>query len=300
MIKCSMFNSADDTIPKEVDLLEWLYWTIKPPKHYEDKVLKYRETLLRKDKVKIPCITPSATFHTERNLNNIEHQNYIICFDVDRFAKSKKSVQNPCINFDLAKEFFSKHPSCIYAGFSCSGDDSGLYVIMLIAENDKLLEYFEHFQSSLARNGINIDPSCKDYTRCRFFSVDKEAYFNPNAKPFRLTKKEPEPKKEVVAVGRKETGVRIIDDADKVWKVVLECERLGIDITSNYDDWIKIGAGFYNSFGEDGRNFFHRISAIYPGYNEKETDKKFDSCRKMNKVTLGSFFRIANDYGVRY
>lgn len=298
MIKCSMFNSADDVVPKEVDLLEWLRWTIDPPKHYEQKVLKYRETFLRKDKIKIPCITPTATFHTERNLNNIKHHNPIICFDVDRFAKSKKSVQNPCINFDLAKEFFSKHPSCIYAGFSCSGEDSGLYVIMLIAENDKLIDYFEHFQSSLARNGINIDPSCKDYTRCRFFSIDKEAYFNPDAKPFRLKKEAP--KKEVAVRSVKEIGIKIFDDAEKVRIIIEQCQRIGIDITSSYDDWIKIGAGLYNSFGEDGRSFFHKISSIYPGYNEKETDKKFDSCRRMNRITLSSFFSIANDYGVRY
>lgn len=296
MITSSMFNNAEDIIPKDFDLFKWLKWTINPPKEYEEKVLKYRETYLRKDKIKIPCITPSAAFHTERNLNNIQHHNPIICFDVDRFSKSKKTPQNPCINFDYAKEFFSKHPSCIYAGFSCSGNDDGLYVIMLIHHKDKLLEYFEYFRESLALKGINIDPSCKDYTRCRFFSVDREAYFNPDAKPFKLS----EPKKEVVAEVRRETGVQIIDDADKVWKVVLECERLNIDITSNYQDWIKIGAGLFNSFGEDGRNFFHRISAIYSGYDNKETDRKFDSCKRMNKITLGSFFRIANDYGIKY
>lgn len=300
MITSSIFNSANDNIPKDFDLFKWLEWTINPPKEYEEKVLKYRETYLRKDKIKIPCITPSAAFHTERNLNNIKHHNNIICFDIDRFSKKKGSPQNPCINFDLAKEFFAKHTSCIYAGFSCSGNDDGLYVIMLLSEPDKLSEYFDYFQKVLALKGINIDENCKDYTRCRFFSVDKEAYFNPNAKPFKL----PEQKKVVAAVvskpkEQKTTGITVIDDVDKVWRIILECERLGIDITADYMQWVKIGAGLYNSFNEDGRVMFHRISAINSSYDYKETDIKFNQCKKM-RATIASFFGIASDYGVRY
>lgn len=302
MITASIFNSANDNIPKDFDLFQWLEWTINPPKEYEQKVMNYRQTYLRKDKVKIPCITPSAAFHTIRDLNNIKYHNPIICFDIDRFSKKKTTPQNPCINFDLAKEFFAKHPSCLYAGFSCSGNDDGLYVIMLLSESDKLDDHFEYFQKSLAIKGINIDPSCKDYTRCRFFSVDKEAYFNPNAKPFKLPSKEP--KREVAAVvrsvERKSTGITVLDEVDKAWKIILECERLGIDITAGYQDWIKIGAGLYNSFNEDGRVMFHRISAINSNYSERETDKKFDSCKKMTKTKINSMFYIANSYGVRY
>lgn len=300
MIQSSMFNNAEDIIPKDFDLFQWLEWTINPPKEYEEKVLKYRETYLRKDKIEIPCITPSAAFHTKRNLNNIKHHNPIICFDIDRFSKDKKTPQNPCINFDLAKELFSKHPSCIYAGFSCSGNDDGLYVIMSIAHSDKLLEYFEYFRESLALKGINIDPSCKDYTRCRFFSVDREAYFNPNAKPFTIVKKAPEPKKEVAAVRvSKQHGVKILDEYEKVYSIIKDCEAHMIDITANYMQWVKIGAGLYNSFGEDGRSMFHRISAMNSNYSTEETDRKFNQCKKMN-ATIASLFGIASDHGVRY
>ncbi len=297
MITASYFNSANDTTPKDIDLLEWLSWTINPPKEYENAVLNYRKTLLRKDKVKIPCITPSTAFKTHRELEDIKHKNAVICFDIDRFAKSKKSPQNPCIDLVLVKEFVRQHPACLYAGFSCSGNDSGLYVIMRIGHSDRLIDYFEYFQKSFLRHGINIDPSCKDYTRCRFFSIDKEAYFNPDAKVFILKDqiKEAPKQKEF-----RSSGVSILDNIDKVWSIVNDCEKHSIDITSNYSDWAKIAAALNNSFGEDGRTIFHRISAIYASYNYDECDRKYDQCKKMNKISLSSFFYIASFYGVKY
>jgi len=297
-ITASYFNSANDTTPKDIDLLEWLSWTINPPKEYENAVLNYRKTLLRKDKIKIPCITPSAAFKNHRELEDIKHKNAIICFDIDRFAKSKKSPQNPCIDLVLVKEFVRQHPACLYAGFSCSGNDSGLYVIMRIGHSDRLIDYFEYFQKSFVRHGINIDPSCKDYTRCRFFSIDKEAYFNPDAKVFILKDDKEKPSTQLKS--NSNTGMKILDDLDKAWVIVKNCEANSIDITSDYSDWAKIAAALNNSFGEDGRVIFHRLSAIYTSYNYDECNKKYDQCKKMNKVTLSSLFYIASSYGVKY
>ena len=32
------------------------------------------------------------------------------------------------------------------------------------------------------------------------------------------------------------------------------------------------------ALGENGRDYFHRISRFYPGYTEKEADDKYDKC----------------------
>lgn len=315
MFTVSFFNNAEDAIPKNYDLFKWLEETINPPAHLKDIVLKYRETLLRKDKINLPCITISANFHTRRELSNIYQKNSLICIDIDRFSKSKKKTQNPCINFELAKEFLSNNPSCIYVGYSSSGGDvGGLYAIFRIAEADRLEEYFEAFKTSLQRNGINIDESCKDYTRCRFFSYDPEAYFNPNAKAFKLSPPAPTTEQQKPLSNsnnynkpqhhnnnnqQRQYNNNIAMDADKIYKIIQQCEARFIDITSDYNDWITIAGALYNTFMEDGRGFFHRLSALNGGYNQKECDKKFNSCKRMS-ANMGSIINIAHKYNIRY
>ena len=77
-------------------------------------------------------------------------------------------------------------------------------------------------------------------------------------------------------------------------------ESKGIDSTQNYQDWIKIGASLNNGFGEAGRDLFHRVSKFHKKYKQKKTDNKFDSCKKLNNISLSSFFYITNEYGIRY
>ena len=46
-------------------------------------------------------------------------------------------------------------------------------------------------------------------------------------------------------------------DAD-IKALVEQVEASGIDITSNYQDWLDIGFALVEALGEDGRDFFHR------------------------------------------
>lgn len=313
MIKVSYFSNVNDTIPKDYSLEEWLKMTINPPKNLEDEVLLYRETLSEKHKKKLPCITVSASFGKYRNLDNIKQKNKLICIDVDRYSKSKKRKSNRCVDMLLVKEMFMEHPSTLYTGLSCGGD--GVYAILCIDDENDLEGYFEHFLEKLANIGINIDISCKDYTRLRFFSVDREAYFNPNAKYYKkketpveatkttIPKDIPQQTATQTATQTREPRERAIERLDnwgKVKKITEEIERLCIDITSGYDDWVKIGGALYNEFGEDGREVFHRISKFHPDYKFKDCDQKYTNCKKLSRVSFNSFFYVASSYGIRY
>lgn len=68
----------------------------------------------------------------------------------------------------------------------------------------------------------------------------------------------------------------------------------------NYDDWMRLGFALA-SIGEDGRNYFVKISTGNPKYNDSEDDinKKFDGLLKdySGEITLGTFFEIAKNYG---
>lgn len=288
----SLFNNVQDTIPKDISLLEWLKMTKEPPENYRTFVSKYQETMERKDKVKIPCITIHASFKNKREQENIKQKNNLICIDIDR-------KENKCIDMQMAKELLSTHPSTLYAGFSVSGSENGVFAILVLKENDRLQDYFEYFLKSFAKIGINIDEKCKDYARCRFFNIDEDAYINTEAKPFAIqvkSKSQPQPQPEEKPI----TDSQRITNADKVYRVIEQIEQHGIDITADYNDWVKIGAALAREFGEDGRSMFHRISNKHSQYKIRDCDAKFDSCKRMNKITLSSLFYIAESYGIKY
>lgn len=288
----SIFSDVSDTVPKPFYLEEWLFETLKPFDEIGTKVEEFRQTFDKKIKENLPCCTISAAFGEYRNLENIKKKNRLICIDIDRFTKSKKRKCNTCVDMQLVKELFMQHPSTLYVGFSCSGD--GVYAIMRIYDAEKLDEYFEHFQEKFARIGLNVDASCKDYTRLRFISVDEEAYFNPNAKFYRIPDKGQPVKKNIFAQKNER------NNRDKVEVLCNVIESNAIDITSSYDDWLKIGAALYNEFGESGVAYFHRISKFHPDYSMKECEKKYLHSRKVSGVKLNTLFYIATSYGVRY
>lgn len=285
--KVSFFKNVSDTKPKDFSLDKWLCDTICPPEDLKKQVDKYRETKSKSQKLRIPCVTISATFKKIRNLDNIKQKNDLICLDIDKDS-------NPVADMNAVKDFFKKHPSTIYTGLSVS--EKGVYAIIKISTKKDLIKYFEYFREKLKAVGITIDESCKDYTRLRFFSIDENAYYNPEAKTFEIPKKPKVKKAKNNFKGNEASKINL----NKVEAVVQLIESNAIDITADYTDWVKIAGGLYNSFGETGRQFFHRISKYNHGYKFKDADKKFDNCRSMPRITLSTFFYIANSYGIRY
>lgn len=292
LTEISIFANVEDVVPKTMYLESWLANTIHPnDADLKEKVLKYRETFDPEIKKSLPCCTISATFEGKRSLDNIKKKNRFICLDIDRHSKSKKRKCNQCVDMLLVKELFMAHPCTLYCGLSVSGD--GIYAIIKIEDENKLTDFFNMFDESLSRIGINIDASCKDYTRLRFFSYDPDAYFNPNALQYAAPKEKIPPK-------LKPTNSYSISDAEKVEKIIKVLEDTHMDITQSYEDWVKIGAALYEGFGDTGNDYFHRISSFYPDYDYKATERKWNNCKKMNKIKLDSLFYVASSYGVRY
>lgn len=284
-MKISYFNNVSDTTPKSIRLEEWLSDTMEPSKKLEKLVSKYRLEGNKKDKLKLPCVTISASFKKYRNLDNIKKRNPLICIDIDK-------DDNPLLDMDLVKELLSKHPSTLYVGYSVSRE--GIYAIIKISHVDKLQKYFKHFKKKLSNVGVKIDEKCKDYTRLRFFSIDESAYYNPKAVEYKIPKKvRRNTSKAISAIASK-------SDTDKVEAVVRLIEKHAIDITIDYNDWIKIGAALCNSFGEGGRDYFHRISRFHHDYKVRDCNLKYSQCSKMNRVKLSSFFYVADSFGIRY
>ena len=85
-----------------------------------------------------------------------------------------------------------------------------------------------------------------------------------------------------------------------VESVVREIEQRAIDIAPNYKDWVELGFALVNGLGENGREYYHRISRFYPTYQREETDKQYTHClqSKGQGITVRSFFHLANQTGI--
>ena len=85
---------------------------------------------------------------------------------------------------------------------------------------------------------------------------------------------------------------------DKVALLTEEVVRRRIDLTDGYSKWVEIGMTLA-SLGESGRQFFHAVSSVYPGYDRAKADTKFTNLlRTTRKVTIATFFHHCEAYGV--
>ncbi len=77
-------------------------------------------------------------------------------------------------------------------------------------------------------------------------------------------------------------------------------ENSRLDLTCNYQDWLKLGFAFADEFGESGRSFFHRISKFNAEYDPAKCNEQFNKCLKRGKsgVTIKTFFAACKDAGI--
>ena len=82
--------------------------------------------------------------------------------------------------------------------------------------------------------------------------------------------------------------------------VTARIEAVAVDITPNYADWRDLGFALADALGESGRNYYHRLSRFYAGYNQTETDRQFDNCLKAHGhgVTIKTLYHLAKQAGV--
>lgn len=91
-----------------------------------------------------------------------------------------------------------------------------------------------------------------------------------------------------------------IDLATEIDSVVQEIEGNGVDIAPDYGTWVNVGFALADGLGENGREFFHRISRLHHDYTPATTDKQFTNCLngRGSGVTIASFFHYAAQTGI--
>ena len=275
-------NYESPNNPVNINLMAWLT-SLK----YSQKVNQIRTTSSKDErgklKASLPAITPGGSF-TRRNSSALVKHSGLIQFDID--GQDNEHVGN-------MSELGSQIRNIIhvaYCGLSVSG--KGWWGLIPIAYPSLHKAHFDALFRDFGDLGIQIDPICSSVASLRGYSFDNASYFNHNAEPYTKLYREPV---------RKYKAFNRTSEADKVEKCLNQLESGSIDITSSYMDWLGVARAFANEFGEGGRSYFHRASAMYPRYAGDGSDRQYDAVlRSPGTATIATFYGLCSDYGIKW
>jgi hypothetical protein len=281
-VDVSLYNSCIDTTPQTTNLLKLL--NTSSYKEAVESVRRITDKVKRDEEKKwLPAFTPSGVFEGRSAKGLIKHSR-LIQFDID------SNLNKHIADFPQMKEQICKLPNIAYCALSVSGN--GLWGLVPIEYPQEHRRHFIALEKAFKEFGITIDPSCKDVSRLRICSYDPNAYFNHQAIPFRKLSRQPRPH-----ISRRK--MKSDDELYEVEKLVYKVEDKQLDLTLTYQTWFEIACALANSFGESGREFFHRLSQFHPGYTQEDSNKQYDECmRHRYNYSIGTFFYYCEQAGI--
>lgn len=233
----------------------------------------------RRFKSTLPAITVSGEF-SKRSTSGLVRHTRLLCLDFDGIS-----------NVAYTKHTLSLQPYVAFAGESASG--KGVFAIIPISRPDFHREHFEALEEEMRKLRLEVDKQCSDICRLRGFSHDDRAYINPDAEVWTKIKK--------ASVPHNIRQIPAGSDECRFFKLLDLIEGTRTDITGDSRrDWIKIGMAIASTFGESGRDYFHRISCFHPKYKPYQTDREYNSYLRLgyNRASISSIFYIAKKYGL--
>jgi len=248
---------------------------------WQDFVLPIRtmdEVKRKEAKKKVPYVTLSGLF-TEHSDNGIKEHSGFIGMDFDNIKDVQEFKSIVCCD------------PYVYAAFvSISG--RGLCVIVKI-NGDKhrdahagLSEYFYN------NYGEPCDPTSVNPSRARFISFDPDIYINTKSQKFTQYPKNKAPKK----------VDRVVFAQTDFEEILQDIQRRNLDLCSNYHDWLRIGFALVDKFGEQGRSYFHVVSANSYKYDATACDKQYTNCLKAKgskQATIATFYYYCKQAGIQ-
>ncbi|MCP4055267.1 MAG: DUF3987 domain-containing protein [Mesoflavibacter sp.] len=89
--------------------------------------------------------------------------------------------------------------------------------------------------------------------------------------------------------------------ANDIESYISSLEQSGIDITDTYDKWRDIGFAVSEEYGEAGRDYYHRISRNYSGYDHKECDEQYNKClrAKGHGISIATLYHHLHQVGIK-
>ncbi len=248
--------------------------------------------------------------YSKRNLESLVVHSGLVCIDFDAKNEKKPDGLTP-ERFNKLCERLAEDPYVVIAFVSPSGDGlKAIYKTECTTVKDHYV-YFESIAKYCLDNYLEVaDPSGCDPTRLCFMPYDPYIYTNYDALTFDLVRL-PEitdiysefgvdtPQHIGAELVAKSRDYENVDDTIRIADLIAQLINKGVDITSDYAEWVKVGAAFA-SLGEQGRDFFHQVSSINSGYEVGECDKKFNNLLKTGNGSVGisTFFYMCKAVGV--
>jgi hypothetical protein len=284
-----------DFVRKKEDIsLDQIIADIKEGK-YKKQVELIRNTIINGNilkskelKKKLLAFTASGVFNNDRKSDNIVDYSGFIILDLDKLVSSE---------MERVISIIHKIEYTYVAFVSPSGNGIKILVSVNSTKEKHKRAYNQvvnYYQSEL---NVEIDTSGSDLSRLCYMSYDPNCYFNEKAIVFK------------VQVGEENKNfTKDIDDTDSnnsyesdIEKYNRMIEGAKTDITKNYKTWRNIGFAFSKEFGELGRDYFHRISKFYKGYNQEECDKQYTKClnSKSRGINISTFYYLAHRSNIK-
>ena len=286
-IEISVYRGVRDTIGHKSTLYDFLNYVdvdaIKELRSTNDPERK------KEIKMSLPQATISGVFAPKRSSDNLVKHSGLICVDIDR--KDNGHIGN----FDnLIPDALRDIEEICYVSHSVSG--AGYFCIIPLKYPEKHKQHFEALVRDFESMGVNIDKACGDVCRLRCQSYDLHQYINLSAMPYTKLYRE---EKQIRPRFDYCQSFSNSDTHEKVGMLCREIAHQHIDLTVNYDDWMKVGAAL-SSLGESGRQWFHLCSSMNPGYNPEECDRKFTNLLKSaRRIGIGTFFYACQRAGLK-
>ena len=274
--------------PKPIKTITYRDWLIKENEVLKDKVNRVRAEQNKKLKLTLPCISGSGIITVSRADDNLKYHNGYIVLDID--YQDNEHFKEEYFK-KLKENIFSKISEICYAGHSVGG--IGYYLIIRIENPYRHKEYFEYLANWFRYSeDINIDKTCKNLSRLRYYSVDDNPHINENAT---ILKENVLNKIAVPTVAR-----RVVASGNNMVELVEKIEASRISIAPSYDEYLKLAIVFFNEHGEDGRGLYHRVCSLDPKYNSRDCDKQFTEVSKRNytQCSKGTLVHLMKKYNV--
>lgn len=276
----SLFKNVSE--PRNPEIIGIIDYLIKiRDGEWQDIVIKCRniqdkeERDLFKQKMPTACLSGEFTYRSNDSL--VSH-NGIIAMDLDGID----DVNNLHEKLQSDKYVFSVFVSV--GGF-------GLRVLFKIDPN-RHNDAFKGIRNYIFDKYKEVCDPNGGLSKPYIVSFDPDLYINENSEIFTKYVKE-------TVVKNVPSYIHNNDDFKRVYEQII---GRNINIVESYEDWLKIGFGISEEYGESGRYYFHQLSRLSPKYKFEICEKQYTACLKHKglgeKINIRSFYYLAKSNGI--
>ncbi|GAB3857119.1 DUF3987 domain-containing protein [Hymenobacter terrigena] len=191
-------------------------------------------------------------------------------------------------------------PSVMLLFISPSGDGLKAVVAVDIRFDHKCSfdAIVAHLRATCPRWFKQLDLGASDISRGCLLCHDPDAYLNPD---YLLHIPFPQDLSDLFeACGNPFSSLPPTNNEATRLETWIRAVEASTDFPDDYDCWYRIGLALA-SLGEEGRQYFHRVSRMSPKYNEAECDRQFSLSMQKGSgaITVGTFVHICQEVGLR-